>query len=170
MSGKRRRLRQIFRFPWVGGCGITDAFSPRHSRVTDVPRGLASLFREESGDALLAMMLASGGDEHIAQGADGRNPYGAPIRPTENEIWFASSTASAISARGWAAAAAALPMAFSAAKAEDWHAGLRRQILAPLAPAGSDLVFCASGTQAEYAALGQFAALTAHGQKICSIS
>lgn len=134
---------------------MIDAFSPRPSQVADQhgPRGLASLFGEDAGDALLAMMLASGGDERIAQGADGRNPYGAPSRPTETEIWLASSTASAISGRGWAAAAAALPLAFSVAKTEDWHAALRGRILAPLAPAGTDLVFCASGTQAEYAAL-----------------
>ncbi len=134
---------------------MTKAFSPRPFPVAvpEAGRGLASLFREDSGDALLAMLLASGGDERIAQGADGRNRYGAPIRPAENEIWFASSTASAISQRGWAAATAALPLAFSAAKAEDWFAGLRRRILAPLAPEGADLVFCASGTQAEYAAL-----------------
>jgi hypothetical protein len=116
-------------------------------------KSLAPLFRDESGAALLAMMLASGGDVRIAPGPNGRNPYGAPVRPSRGEIWFASSTASPISPRGWAAAGAALPRAFSAAGAEDWFADLRRRILEPLAPQGADLVFCGSGTQAEYAAL-----------------
>jgi hypothetical protein len=111
------------------------------------------LFRDDSGEALLAMMLASGGDERIALGADGRNPYGAPIRPAPREVWFSSSTASAISPRGWAAAGAALPRAFSASGAENWFADLRERILRGLAPKGAGLVFCASGTQAEYAAL-----------------
>ncbi len=133
---------------------MTRSLSPRPPQHADFEAaGLTSLFREDCGDALLAMTLASGGDERIAQGADGRNPYGAPIRPAGNEIWFASSTASAISQRGWDAAASALPLAFSAARAEDWHAQLRHRILSPLAPASADLVFCASGTQAEYAAL-----------------
>jgi len=133
---------------------MSRSFSPRPPQETlSGAAGLEPLFREEYGDALLAMALASGGDERIALGADGRNPYGAPIRPAAKEIWFASSTASAISQRGWEAAANALPLAFSAARAEDWHAGLRHRILSLLAPAGSDVVFCASGTQAEYAAL-----------------
>ncbi len=130
------------------------AFPPRPSRQREpFPQDLAALFKGRSGDALLAMTLASGGDERIAPGADGRNPYGAPIRPVPDEIWFASSTASAISKRGWAAAGAALPLAFSATGAETWFADLRQRILAALAPAGADLVYCASGTQAEYAAL-----------------
>ncbi len=129
-------------------------FPPRPSKQHKAfPQDPVALFKGQSGDALLAMTLASGGDERIAPGADGRNPYGAPIRPGPGEIWFASSTASAISRRGWAAAAAALPLAFSATHAEDWFAGLRQRILLALAPAGADLVFCASGTQAEYAAL-----------------
>ena len=133
---------------------MTQAFSSRPSPAHEpLQHGLSTLFKDESGNALLAMMLASGGDERIALGANGRNPYGAPIRPADNEIWFASSTASAISRRGWAAAGAALPLAFSATKAEDWFALLRQRILAALAPAGANLVFCASGTQAEYAAL-----------------
>jgi hypothetical protein len=115
--------------------------------------GLAPLFRDESGAALLSMMLTSGGDARIASGSDGRNRYGAPVRPSRGEIWFASSTASPISPRGWAAAGAALPRAFSSAGAEAWFADLRRRILEPLAPQGAGLVFCASGTQAEYAAL-----------------
>ena len=133
---------------------MTQAFSSRPSLDREsLGNGLSALFKHESTDALLAMMLASGGDERISLGPEGRNPYGAPIRPTDGEIWFASSTASAISRRGWEAAGAAMPLAFSATRAEDWFAGLRRRILSGVAPAGADLVFCASGTQAEYAAL-----------------
>ena len=85
----------------------TGVFPPAFARRRKAKKSLSSLFRAEAGEALLAMMLSSGGDERIAQGADGRNPYGAPIRPTDGEIWFASSTASAISQRGWRAAEAA---------------------------------------------------------------
>ena len=108
---------------------MTQASSSRSPRDADKPAAnLLSLFRSGAGDALLAMMLASGGDERIALCADGRNPYFAPIRPATNEAWFASSTASAISPRGWRAAEAALPMAFSAA-----GAGLVRRIAAKAA-------------------------------------
>ena len=127
---------------------------PRPLHDAEKPKkSLSSLFRAEAGEALLAMMLSSGGDERIAQGADGRNPYGAPIRPTDGEIWFASSTASAISQRGWRAAEAALPDAFSALGAEDWFGALRQRLLAAFALDGAAAVLCASGTQAEYAAL-----------------
>ncbi len=144
------------------------AFPPRPSRHREpFSRDLASLFKGQSGEALLAMTLASGGDERIALSADGRNPYGAPIRPATDEIWFASSTASAISRRGWAAAGDALPLAFSATGAENWFAGLRQRILLALAPIGADLVFCASGTQAEYVALFCAQALDGAKPKRC---
>jgi hypothetical protein len=130
---------------------------------------LAPLFRDEAGEPLLAMMLASGGDERIALMADGRNRYGAPARPDTQDIWFSSSTAAGVTARGWAAASAALPFAFLAGESEDWFTNLRRRLLNLLAPAGAQAVFCPSGTQAEYAALALAGARARPGQKIVNI-
>lgn len=134
---------------------MSEAFSSPPSRRPEPfgCSGLAPLFRAESGDALLAMALANGGDQRIALGSDGRNFYGAPIRPAPKETWFSSATAAAISLRGWEAAGAALPRAFSAAGAGDWFDGLRARLLAAFALPGADCVFCASATEAEYAAL-----------------
>ncbi|MBB4197974.1 hypothetical protein CCR94_05255 [Rhodoblastus sphagnicola] len=133
------------------------------------PPTLAPLFRAEAGNPLLAMMLASGGDERIALGPDGRNRYGARARPHAGDIWFSSSTASGVSPRGWEAASAALPCAFLAGESEDWFADLRRRLLNLLAPPETQAVFCASGTQAEYAALALASARAAPGQKIVNI-
>ncbi|PPQ37788.1 hypothetical protein SAMN06265338_10185 [Rhodoblastus acidophilus] len=133
------------------------------------PATLAPLFKASAGDPLLAMMLASGGDERIAAGPDGRNRYGASARPEAGEIWFSSSTASGVSRRGWQAASAALPFAFSAGESEDWFSDLRRRLLNLLAPPGAQAVFCASGTQAEYAALALAGARARPGQKIVNI-
>jgi len=122
-------------------------------RSTARPQSLAPLFRAGTGEPLLAMMLASGGDERIALGRDGRNRYGAQTRPEEDAVWFSSSTASGVSQRGWEAAASAMPFVLLAGETEDWFANLRRRLLNLLAPPGAQAVFCASGTHAEYAAL-----------------
>ena len=59
-------------------------------------------------DASLAAALISGGDERlVADPASGRNRYGLPARPAPDETFFSSSTASAITPRGWRAAATA---------------------------------------------------------------
>ena len=134
------------------------------------PQSLAPLFRSGTGEPLLAMMLASGGDERIALTRDGRNRYGASPRPEERDVWFSSSTASGISPRGWAAAAAAMPFVLLAGETEDWFANLRRRLLNLLAPPGAQAVFCASGTQAEYAALTLARARAKNpGQKLVNI-
>jgi len=138
-------------------------------RTSARPQSLAPLFRAGTGEPLLAMMLASGGDERIALQRDGRNRYGAPARPDEGAAWFSSSTASGISQRGWAAAAAAMPFVLLAGETEDWFANLRRRLLNLLAPPGAQAVFCASGTQAEYAALALTRARANPGQKIVNI-
>ncbi|MCW2273701.1 hypothetical protein GJ654_04340 [Rhodoblastus acidophilus] len=122
-------------------------------RSSASPQNLAPLFRAGTGEPLLAMMLASGGDERIALTREGRNRYGAQPRPEEGHVWFSSSTASGISPRGWAAAAEAMPFVLLAGETEDWFANLRRRLLNLLAPPAAQVVFCASGTEAEYAAL-----------------
>lgn len=53
------------------------------------------------------LALFSGGDERVfLDPASGRTKYGTPRGPAEDEIWFSSSTASAVSPRGYAAASA----------------------------------------------------------------
>jgi hypothetical protein len=154
------------RFP---GSQFEAFMSKPNVRPSGRPQNLAPLFRAEAGEPLLAMTLASGGDERIALDRDGRNRYGAPARPDSRDIWFSSSTASGISPRGWAAAGAALPSAYLAGESEDWFAQLRRRLLNLLAPAGAQALFCASGTQAEYAALALAGARARPGQKIVNI-
>jgi hypothetical protein len=141
------------------------------SQLSPTPSGraLAPLFNSEESGPLLTLLLASGGDERIALTGQGRNRYAAAPRPPKDEIWFASSTASAISPRGWAAASAALPFAFLAGESEDWVSRLRRRLLNLLAPPGAEAIFCPSGTQAEYAALALVGGLAGPGQKIVNI-
>ena len=124
-----------------------------HAQRLAETTGRADLLSEKALDSLLVMFLAGGGDSRIVIGPDGRNPYGAPARPPQREIWFASCTASPISARGWRAASSALPRAFDAAGAENWFDSLRGRLLALLAPPGAGAALCASGAQAEFAAL-----------------
>ncbi|MBS0409897.1 MAG: hypothetical protein JSR86_08285 [Proteobacteria bacterium] len=109
------------------------------------PVGLGCL----PSQAWLAMMLTSGGDERLwIDPATGRNRYGCPPGPADDEIWLASSTASAVSRQGWRAAGAAMaglwetgPMALM----ED----VRRRLLGLYGAPGADCVLSASGTEAE---------------------
>ena len=60
-------------------------------------------------EATLKLLLWSGGDERLRiDPRTGRNRYGVPVAPADNEVWFATSTASAVSPRGYAAAGQAL--------------------------------------------------------------
>src|SRR5260370_16203587 len=61
--------------------------------------------RATANRQLFEWILTSGGDERIAiDPATGRNRYGAPPGKACDEVWFSSSTASAISPRGYEAA------------------------------------------------------------------
>src|SRR5580704_18132059 len=60
-------------------------------------------------EARLRLLIASGGDDRIwLDPVTRRNRYGVPAAPAADELWFSSSTASAVSARGWTAAGEAL--------------------------------------------------------------
>ncbi len=105
------------------------------------------------------MFLASGGDERIwLDPLTGRNRYGTSIVPGEDEVWFSSSTATAISPRGYAAAKCAfdnwidLP-ASHRLRASVWFDSLRDRIVACLGVKGTQAILCASGTEAEVLAL-----------------
>ncbi len=108
-------------------------------------------------------MLASGGDERIwPDPVTRRNRYGAPTRPAPDEIWFSSSTATAISARGYAAARAALgEISGDRPDVAGWFSDLRARIRAHLGAPGVEVILTASGTEAEFAALAVAKALLA---------
>jgi hypothetical protein len=106
-------------------------------------------------EAALALMLADGGDERIKPDAlTGRTKYGTPAGPAPREIWFSSSTATAIDRRGLAAAGDALTaligqFVYPAA----WFEQLRRRIGSLFGVLGSETILTASGTEAEFIAL-----------------
>ena len=117
--------------------------------------------RPEAARPRLDMMLESGGDERIWPDAvTRRNRYGTPTRPARDEIWLSSSTASAITARGYAGAA----RAFEAVTRPDadlsaWFDDLRARINLQLGAPGVEAILTASGTEAELAALAVAKAL-----------
>jgi len=108
-----------------------------------------------SSRARLDMMLASGGDERIWPDAvTRRNRYGAPVPPAPQEIWFSSSTASAITERGYAAARDAFDaLSREGADLDEWFDDIRARIAAQFGAPGVEVVLTASGTEAEFAAL-----------------
>lgn len=114
------------------------------------------------GDALearpaawLALALSSGGDERLWRDpANDRNRYGVPAGVAADEIWFSSSTASALSPRGEAAAADALARLSAGILSPMGLAdGLRARLLRLYAPPGAEVVLSASGTELEWLAL-----------------
>ena len=125
-----------------------------------------SLLRQSAGQAVpslarnnaaLTLFLADGGDERIKPDPlTGRTKYGTPANPAPDEIWFSSSTASAVDPRGFAAASDALlalvgeghfvhPLA--------WFDALRERIAGLFGIPGSEAVLAGSGTEAEFLAL-----------------
>lgn len=109
--------------------------------------------------ASISALLRSGGDHRIvADPATGRNKYGVPSEPTDQEIWLSSSTASAISRLGFEAAEAAFRKVMAGGTktgetVEQWFDGLRGRIAALTCCDGTDVVLCASGTETELLAL-----------------
>jgi hypothetical protein len=121
-------------------------------------------------DRRLALLIASGGDERIwPDPVTRRNRYGAPAAPAPGELWFSSSTASPVSARGWAAARDALrrvtePGCFTVAA---WFDQIRARLLALYGVPGAEAVLAASGTETELVALSL--ALTLAGGPLVNI-
>jgi hypothetical protein len=113
----------------------------------------------------LSMLLAAGGDGRIQPDpATGRNRYGTKTTPS-NEISFASTTASNVSAQGFAAADQQLKRLFGvdgshAVAIDEWFADIRGRIGRSLGCAGSGIVLAASGTDVELVALGLMLALS----------
>ncbi len=104
----------------------------------------------------LALLIASGGDERIwPDPVTRRNRYGAPAAPAPDELWFSSSTASAISPRGWTAAGEALQHVTEAGRftISAWFDQIRARLMALYGAPGAEAVLAASGTETELVAL-----------------
>ena len=131
----------------------------------EVAEALASL-------AELTFFLTGGGDERIAvDPLTGCNRYGASPAPRPCDIWLSSSTATSLSPRGQAAARLALKAVAGAHPTIGlglWHDVLRQRVRALLATPESEVVFCASGTQAEFLALAA-ALMRARGAPLTNI-
>ena len=109
-----------------------------------------------SADARLRLSIAAGGDERIwLDPVTRRNRYGVPAAPAPDELWFSSSTASAVSPRGWKAAGEALESLAGrpASPVADWFDDLRRRLLTLYGPPGAEAILAASGTEAELVTL-----------------
>jgi hypothetical protein len=127
-----------------------------------VRRGLSGGLNADGFDAALEgqlrLLLAGGGDERIWPDAQtGRNKYGVPVAPAETEIWFSSSTASAVTPLAYQAAARMLARLISERRdrlrVEDWFEQLRSRLLNLFAIPGTAAILTASGTETELVAL-----------------
>ena len=115
-------------------------------------RLLQSNAGEASSAKIVSLLLSSGGGDRIAvDPLTGRNRYFVPPRPAREDIWFSSSTATAISERGFAAACRAYD--HEVASPARWFEKLRTRIVALCGCAGAEAILCASGTETEILSL-----------------
>ena len=102
---------------------------------------------------LFEAILTSGGDERIATDpATGRNRYGVPPGRAVDEVWFSSSTATAISPRGYDAALLAFQHLAAGGKGPSvsaWFDRIRSRLLALFGVPDAKAILSASGTEAE---------------------
>ena len=102
-------------------------------------------------------LLTSGGDERIAIDAEtGRNRYGSPRGMACDEAWFSSSTATAITPRGYDAALQAFHSILErhdASAIPGWFDRLRARLLGLFGTPGAEVVLSGSGTELELVAL-----------------
>jgi len=100
------------------------------------------------------MLLTTGGDERIwLHPVTRRNRYGVGAAPAAGEIWFSSSTATAISESGFLSAQYALGSLTASGSARvtlpAFFDDVRRRLLAIYGAPGSDVVLVPSGTEGE---------------------
>jgi hypothetical protein len=140
------------RYP--GGAAIAAARQP----IRGTARNDAWL-SDERLESQLRLLLASGGDERIwPDPTAGRNKYGVPVAPAPDEIWFASSTASAITPQAYRAAGLILRRLVTAHRGErlaieEWFDSIRNRLLRLFGVPGTTAVLSASGTEAELLAV-----------------
>jgi hypothetical protein len=107
----------------------------------------------------LSLLLAAGGDGRIwPDPATGRNRYGTRTTPRGDEISFASTTASNVSAEGFHAADGELKRLFSvdgaaSCSVDDWFAAIRNRLALLFGSHGTKVILAASGTDVELFAL-----------------
>jgi hypothetical protein len=104
------------------------------------------------GDGLfIEALLTSGGDERIAcNSPEGRNKYGTPCGTALDEVWFSSSTASAVSARGYRAAFdAAARWLDGKSEPSEWFEAIRSRIATMFGAAPGQVILSGSGTELE---------------------
>ncbi len=100
-------------------------------------------------------MLSSGGDESLVfDPFTGRNRYGVPQGSAQDEVWLSSSTASAASVRGRAAALAAFERVTRAGDAAPlplpaWFDDIRQRLHDLFAAQGSEIVLSSSDAATE---------------------
>jgi len=138
------------------GRGMAAASAARQGAGRDrVPRAASARAMR------LGLLVASGGDERLAlDPASRRNRYGVPARPAPDELWFSSSTACAVSPRGWAAAGELLErLSAGAVEIGDRLDEVRARLVQLYGAPGAEAILCASGTEAELAALALALAL-----------
>jgi hypothetical protein len=116
------------------------------------------LFERAAADRrLFESLLTSGGDERIAiDPANGRNRYGAPAGKACDEVWLSSSTASAISPRGYEAALEALrglTGAHGRSPVSGWFDRIRDRLGALFGIPQAEIILSSSGTELELIAL-----------------
>ena len=132
-----------------------------HSNISGIDRATVSddgLFERAAADhRLFEWLLTSGGDERIAiDPATGRNRYGAPPATACDEVWFSSSTASAISPRGYEAALEAVRGLARADKrwpVSGWFDRIRDRLGTLFGIPGAEIILASSGTELELIAL-----------------
>ena len=135
-----------------------------HSNTNGIDRATVwddGLFERAVADhRLFEWILTSGGDERIAiDPATGRNRYGAPPGTACDEVWFSSSTASAISPRGYEAALEAVRGLASAEKTwpvSGWFDRIRARLGALFGIPRTEIILASSGTELELIALVLF--------------
>lgn len=122
--------------------------APRRGSFAPVARSRRTLPNEAS--ASLALALYAHGDERIyPDPATGRTKYGTPRGCAQNEVWFSSSTASAISPRGHAAAAEAWQaLVCGRTTIEDCCESVRLRLTRLFGIAGTQTILTGSGTEA----------------------
>jgi hypothetical protein len=102
-------------------------------------------------------LLVSGGDERIAlDPGTGRNRYGTPRGKACDEAWFSSSTATAISPRGYDAALTAYRSVIQARDAWSipaWFDRIRARLMSLFGTPGAEIILSGSGTELELIAL-----------------
>jgi hypothetical protein len=138
---------------------VSSSSSGSCSEKQRVPASSGTTRAQGTAEALESFeeWLVSGGDERIAvDPTSKRNRYGTPSGKACGEAWFSSSTAAAISPRGYDAAFLAycdLANASGDLSVSTWLDRIRARLTAVFGIPGSEVILSGSGTELELLAL-----------------